>query len=77
MISCREFVELLIDFLDGELPEERRLIIEYHIRKCPPCNAYLETYKTTIRLTRSLPCAPPPPELWERLRAAMREEGMT
>ena len=74
MMTCRELVELLIDFLDGDLPEERRRHIEEHLAFCPPCLTYLETYRVTIQLTRRLPDVPPPPELLERLKAALREQ---
>jgi anti-sigma factor RsiW len=74
MMTCRELVELLIDFVADELPPERRQHLEHHLQKCPPCLAYLETYQATIKLTRQLPCVPVPPELLERLRAALREE---
>jgi anti-sigma factor RsiW len=75
MMTCRELVELLIDFLDNELPEERRRHIEQHLEFCPPCLTYLETYKVTIQLTRRLPDVPPPPELLVRLKAALCEDN--
>jgi anti-sigma factor RsiW len=75
MMTCRELVELLIDFLDGDLPEERRRILETHLALCGPCMTYLETYKVTIRLTRRLPDVPPPPELLEKLKAALCQEN--
>ncbi|HMF12034.1 MAG TPA: zf-HC2 domain-containing protein [Gemmataceae bacterium] len=75
-MTCRELVELLLDFLDGELPDDRRQLLETHLALCPPCLAYLETYKVTIRLTRRLPNEPPPPELLERLKAVLRQEGL-
>ena len=74
MMTCREIVELLIDFLDNELPDERRRRLEAHLSLCEPCLNYLETYKVTIRLTRCLPDVPPPPELLQRLKAALCEE---
>jgi anti-sigma factor RsiW len=74
MMTCRELVELLLDFLDGELPDERRRRLEAHLALCQPCLTYLETYKVTIQMTRRLPEVPPPPELLERLKAALREE---
>jgi anti-sigma factor RsiW len=73
MMTCRELVELLIDYLDGDLPEDRRRRLEMHLQMCPPCLVYLETYKATIRLTKRLPCTPPPPELLERLKEVLRE----
>ncbi len=73
MINCRELAELLIDFVSDELPAEHRARIEQHLKLCPPCVAYLESYRITIRLTKRLPCAPLPPELEKRLRAALEE----
>jgi anti-sigma factor RsiW len=73
MINCRELAELLIDFVSDELPAEHRVYIEQHLKLCPPCVAYLESYRMTIRLTKRLPCEPLPPELEKRLRAALEE----
>jgi anti-sigma factor RsiW len=73
MITCRELAELLIDFVSDELPAEHRVRIEQHLKLCPPCVAYLESYQITIRMTRRLPCEPLPPELEKRLRAAFEE----
>jgi anti-sigma factor RsiW len=76
MMTCRQLVELLVDFLDGDLPDERRRLLEAHLALCEPCLTYLETYKVTIRMTRRLPDVAPPPELLEKLKAAMRDEGL-
>lgn len=73
MITCRELVELLIDFVSDELPAEHRQRIEQHLGNCPPCHAYLESYRITIRLSRQLPASPLPAELAERLRAVLEE----
>lgn len=72
-MTCRELVELLIDFVSDELPVDQRQRLEQHLRRCPPCEAYLDSYRTTIRLTRQLPCEPIPPELKARLISALRE----
>jgi anti-sigma factor RsiW len=66
-------VELLIDFVAGELPEEHRALVDRHLHRCPPCLAYLETYQLTIKLTRQLPEAPMPRSLHERLMACLKE----
>jgi anti-sigma factor RsiW len=73
MITCREIAELLIDFISGDLPAEHRERIERHLRCCPPCVAYVQSYQLTIKLTRQLPCEPLPPELDRRLRAVLEE----
>jgi anti-sigma factor RsiW len=72
-MTCREVAELLIDFVDGALPEQEMLILQRHICACPPCMFYLETYQTTIQVTHALPDEPLPPEFEARLRTVMEE----
>jgi anti-sigma factor RsiW len=74
MITCRQLVELLLDFVSGEMDAELRRRVEQHLRCCPPCVTYLETYQITIRLTRQLPQAPLPPQLIERLRDVLEKK---
>lgn len=71
MITCRQLVELLIDYVSGELPPEHQERIQQHLRDCPPCEVYVSTYRLTIQLTRKLPCQPLPTHLAERLREAL------
>lgn len=73
MITCRELVEFLLDFVADDLPADQRRRIEQHLCDCPPCHAYVESYQITIRLSRQLPISPLPAELAERLRAALEE----
>lgn len=78
MITCRELAELLIDFVSDDLPQSHRDRIEQHLRSCPPCVAYVESYKVTIRLTKKLPTVPLPVGFVQRLLAAaekMQKEG--
>jgi anti-sigma factor RsiW len=72
-MNCREVVELLIDFVSGDLPPDRHLRLEQHLKLCPPCLAYLQTYRLTIQLTHQLPRHGPPPQpVAERLYASLR-----
>ena len=49
-MTCREFVDFLMTYIDGELDEEPRRVFERHMRLCPPCGVYLDTYRDTISL---------------------------
>jgi mycothiol system anti-sigma-R factor len=35
--ECTEAVEVLYHYLDGQLTEERRILIRHHLNDCPPC----------------------------------------
>ncbi len=49
-MNCREFVDFLMAYLDGELSDAERSAFEQHMQACPPCVTYLETYGETVRL---------------------------
>jgi anti-sigma factor RsiW len=49
-MKCREFVEFLMEYLDGALGDSERRVFEGHVERCPACVNYLETYRATIRL---------------------------
>jgi anti-sigma factor RsiW len=49
-ITCRELIDFLLDYLDGELADGVRRVFEAHLAECPPCRDYLASYRVTIRL---------------------------
>jgi anti-sigma factor RsiW len=73
MMTCRQFAELLIDFLSGELSPDHSARLHEHLKRCPPCVVYLETYQLTIKLTRRLPCEPLPDHLAQRLHTMLAQ----
>ena len=52
-MTCREFVEFLLDYDAGELSAEQLAIFEAHMGECPPCVAYLDTYRDAVRLGKA------------------------
>jgi anti-sigma factor RsiW len=63
-MNCREFTEVLHDYLFGNLPAEERAEFDKHLAECPWCVAYLDSYQKTIRLEQAAFTAPedaPPP----------------
>ena len=73
MITCRELADLLFDLVCGELPPERTAQVHQHLRRCPGCVAFVESYRSMIRLTRQLQVRQMPPRLAQRLRAVLEE----
>jgi predicted anti-sigma-YlaC factor YlaD len=67
MITCRQFAELLLDFVAGDLDTDICGLIHEHLADCPCCLTYFETYRITIEMTRHLTCTQLPPEFAERL----------
>ena len=50
-ITCKELVELITDYLEGNLPEDLRAQVDRHIAGCDGCTNYLDQMQTTIQLT--------------------------
>ena len=65
-INCREFVELVTDYLEGRLPAVDRERFEDHLALCPGCQAYMEQMRATLRALGRIP--------EESLSPAAREE---
>jgi anti-sigma factor RsiW len=73
MMTCRQCVELLLEFIDGEQDAALSEHIREHLACCLPCVTYVETYRITIHLTHKLTCAQLPPEFAERLWRMLNE----
>jgi hypothetical protein len=71
-IGCRQIAELLGDYLDGSLPRHTRELIDFHIDGCPPCVAFINTYRGTVDAARKLTDVEIPTELKKRLLAVLK-----
>ena len=66
-----------------DLPLFRHQVFEEHLRLCPECVHYVETYRLTVRISRLAcevreePCGQPPERLVRAILAAFRKEGRT
>ena len=69
-MTCKQLVELLEQFLAGELPVDVRGTLESHLATCANCRCYLASYKSTVRLVADAAKRPehdPPAEVSEEL----------
>ena len=74
-MSCQELLNILHDYLDGDLVVEQRQTVEFHMTGCKDCTIRIETYRHTVRLSRALPrCDKLPAAVEERLRKALAPE---
>ena len=53
-MTCREFIDFLMQYIDGELPEDVRESFDKHLETCPSCVSYLDSYRSTVRLAEEL-----------------------
>jgi len=76
ILTCRELVEFILDYLEGGLTEEQRRLFEHHLSLCADCTRYLATYRRTVELGRKAfdpPDGPCPDDVPEELVKAILE----
>lgn len=73
-MTCREFVEFLMEYLLGEVDREK---FDAHLAVCPACVNYLKTYQETVRMGKLVLADPdeklpeePPEELVKAILAS-------
>jgi anti-sigma factor RsiW len=66
-VTCEQAIALLLDYVSGTLDPATTLILERHLARCDDCVAFLQTYRETLRATRTLCYDDMPPELQNRL----------
>ncbi|MCI5047606.1 MAG: zf-HC2 domain-containing protein [Aquisalinus sp.] len=53
MITCNEFEDFILAYLEDELPPTRKRVFELHLRVCKSCRLYLAAYKRTLAATKA------------------------
>lgn len=73
MMTCREAIEALADYLEAALGPGVAEALERHLRDCRPCQAYLNTYRKTRELAGRVGAQEMPAEMKEHLRRFLLE----
>jgi anti-sigma factor RsiW len=53
-MTCKEFVELVTEYLEGALPPHEQERFEAHLASCNRCPNYLDQMRQTIALVGTL-----------------------
>ena len=75
MVTCKDFLSELNEYLDDECREEVRKELEAHLNECPNCWVICDTSKKTIAVYRGMEAYPITPEVHDRLCAALRKKA--
>jgi len=71
-IVCISGVELLMEYLEGDLAPDVRAAIEAHVAGCQRCVAFMASYQETPRILREATAVKMPADLEASLLAALR-----
>lgn len=71
MLTCKEFLAELSDFLDETTRGEMRTRLERHLAQCPNCWVVCDTTRKTIQVYKGLDACTIPDDVQARLMAAV------
>ena len=74
MLTCKDFLRELSDYLDASLDAQLRAKLEEHISECPNCWVIADTTKKTIQIYRGMEPYPIPSDVQARLMKALEKK---
>ena len=74
MLTCKDFLHELSDYLDEALDAELRGKLEQHITECPNCWVIADTTKKTVKIYKGMDPYPIPVDVEARLMAALEKK---
>ncbi len=74
MLTCKDFLAELSDYLDECIDPESRAKLEKHITECPNCWVIADTTRKTIQIYRGMDPYPIPSDVESRLMRALERK---
>jgi len=74
LLTCKDFLKELSDYLDESLDAEVRSKLEEHITECPNCWVIADTTRKTIRIYKGMEPFPIPGDVESRLMKALERK---
>ena len=71
MLTCKEFLQELNDFLDETTDQEMKLRLQKHVSECPNCFVIVDTTRRTLEVYKCTEPQPVPEDVKARLLAAL------
>lgn len=73
LLTCKQFLHELSDFLDESLDTEVRAKLEKHITECPNCWVIADTTRKTLQIYKGMEPYPIPDDVRDRLMRALEK----
>jgi predicted anti-sigma-YlaC factor YlaD len=64
-MTCHDYKDLMMGYLDDELSDEQRRRFEAHLAGCPECAGELEEFKRLKAITDEVTLVEPEDRLWQ------------
>jgi len=74
LLTCKEFLAELNDFLDEKTKSDIRAKLERHLAECPNCWVVCDTTRKTIQVYKGMAACTIPEDVHSRLMAAVERK---
>jgi anti-sigma factor RsiW len=74
LLTCKEFLQELTDYMDSTVDAELRRKLEVHISECPNCFVILDTTQKTIKVYKGVEPQAIPEDVQIRLMKAVERK---
>ena len=74
MLTCKDFLHELSDYLDESVDSEIRAKLEKHITECPNCWVIADTTRKTIQIYKGMEPQSIPSDIESRLVVALEKK---
>jgi len=72
--KCRDYIENIADYIDGEIEESLCTELTEHLKSCENCRIMVDTLKQTVVLCRNGKIELLPPEIESRLNKTLKKK---
>ncbi len=74
MLTCKEFLQELSEYLDENVDAELKAHLEAHVTQCPNCWVIFDTTKKTIQVYKGVEPKTIPEDVHKRLMVALEKK---
>ncbi len=74
LLTCKDFLKELGDYLDEAVDAKAKAELEEHINGCPNCWVITDTTKKTVQIYKGMEPYPIPADVQSRLMAALEKK---
>jgi anti-sigma factor RsiW len=74
LLTCKDFLHELSEYLDETIDAELRSKLERHIAECPNCWVIADTTRKTIKIYKGMESIPVPADVEDRLMRALEKK---
>ena len=74
MVTCKQFLQELNDYLDPNVDTVTKTHLEAHVTKCPNCFVVVDTTKKTLQIYKGIEAQTIPADVQARLWDALERK---